>query len=370
MNQAVQQLAHIVRLIYWVPVKTVFNDDLYTYFASSSTYPGDLKWETTTQTNIGIDVGFMNDKIWLTADYYIKNTRDLLNSVSLPTSTGYSTTIKNIGKIQNKGFELQLNANILNQQFKWDISANFATNHNKIVKLNKGEDIIGGAFNMAVVNDYINLYREGESFGIFYGYQEDGYTDEGEIAYKDNDLSGDFSIGDKTVIGNPNPDFIYGLNSTMSYKNFELSLFIQGTQGNDIYSLSMLNQTLDYLVGMNTFKEVLHENWTPATPNAKYPYISKDTKTLMSDRFVYDGSYLRLKNIVLAYKLPIGKLGINWLKQGQIYISGQNLLTISSYPWYDPDVNSKGGSSSLNQGIDHYTYPTAKSITAGIKLEF
>ncbi len=350
--------------------KTVFNEDEYTYFAPSSTYPGDLKWETTAQTDVGIDVGFLDSKFRFTADYYIKNTRDLLNSVTLPYSTGYQTTLKNIGEMQNKGFDFQLDAVLLDGQFKWNVSAMLSTNKNKVVELYDGEDITGSTFNLAVVNDYINLIREGEPLGIFYGYQEDGYTEEGQIAYKDNDESGDVSTGDKAIIGDPNPDFIYGFNSAMSYKNFELSLFIQGSQGNDIYSLSMLNQTLDYLVGLNTFKEVLYDNWTSETPNAKYPYISNSTSTEMSDRFVYDGSYVRLKNIELAYNLIGQNIGVDWLKKCQFYVSGQNLLTITGYSWYDPDVNSQGGSSSVNQGIDYYTYPTAKSLTIGVRVEF
>lgn len=350
--------------------KTTFGEELYTYFAASTTYPGNLKWETTAQSNVGIDVSFLENRIRVTADYYIKNTRNLLNTVQLPQSTGYTTTIKNVGKMQNKGIDMQVDVRVLDRGFKWDVSANVSANRNKIVKLYEGQDIKGSSFNLAVVNDYINLLSEGHPMGAFYGYQTDGYTSDGKLAYKDNDLSGGVSVGDKAFIGDPNPDFIYGITSNMAYKNFELNVFIQGTQGNDIFSLSMLNQTLDYGFALNTFKDVLYDHWTPETPNAKYPYISSKTSTLMCDRFVYDGSYLRVKNIELAYNLPTNKLGIRWFKRGQVYVSGQNLLTFTSYPWFDPDVNSQGGDTSVDQGIDYYTYPTAKSITFGVKLGF
>ncbi len=351
--------------------KTVFGDELYSYFAASATYPGDLKWETTAQTDVGMDIAFLDQRLRLTADYYVKNTRDLLNNVQLARSTGYSSTVKNVGEIQNKGFEFQIDADIFNNDFKWNVSTNVAFNKNTIKKLYEGQDITGNSYYLGVVGDYVNLLSEGHPLGAFYGYQtESGYTDEGTYAYKDNDDSGDVSVGDKTFIGDPNPDFIYGFTSNMSYKNFDLNIFIQGSYGNDIFSFSMINQTQDYGFALNTLKEVLYDHWTPENPNAKYPYISSSTHPLMSDRFVYDGSYLRLKNIELAYNIPVEKFGLGWFKRGQVYISGQNLLTITSYPWWDPDVNSQGGDSSINQGIDYYTYPTAKSVTVGVKLGF
>jgi TonB-dependent starch-binding outer membrane protein SusC len=350
--------------------KTVFDKALYTFFAPSSTYPGDLKWETTAQTDIGVDVGFLKNRINLTADYYIKNTKDLLNPVQLPRSTGYTNTIMNIGEVQNKGLEIQLDAKVIDKVVQWDISTNISVNRNKVVKLYNGADITGSSFGVTIIQDYINLVREGEPLGVFYGYREDGYDATGKIVYKDLKEDGIISTADKTIIGNPNPKFIYSLNSTVSYKNFELSWFIQGSQGNDIYGLSMAKNYY-YGIGLNMFKEVLDNHWTPETPNAKYPKISSSSTSLkMSDRFVYDGSYVRLKNIQLAYNLPVDKLGIKWMRNGQVYVSFQNLLTLASYPYWDPEVNSAGGGNSINQGIDYFTYPTAKSITFGLKAGF
>jgi TonB-linked SusC/RagA family outer membrane protein len=352
--------------------KTVFNDNSYTYFAPSSTYPGNLKWETTAQSDIGLDVSFLDNRLSLTADYYIKNTRDLLNSVQLPRSTGYTSTIKNIGEIQNKGIDIQLDAKVLDRAVKWDLTANFSMNRNTVKKLYEGQDITGDTYNVIILSDYINLIREGEEMCVFYGYQEDGYDENGKIKYKDNDGVSGITSADKKIIGNPNPDFIYSLNSVLSYKNFELSWFIQGTQGNDILSLSMTHQGY-YGNGLNTLKEVYYDHWTETNTNAKYPKVSKASTSLkLSDRFVYDGSYARLKNIQLAYNIPVGKLGVYWLKRGQIYVSGQNLITLlmHDYPWYDPEVNSAGGGSSINQGIDYFTYPISKGFTFGVKLGF
>lgn len=352
--------------------KAVFgNHQLYTTFAPSTTYPGDLKWETTAQTDAGIDFGIFDNRLNFTVDYYIKNTRDLLNSVQLPQSTGYTNTIKNIGKIQNKGLDFGLSANILNKELKWNVDANISFNRNKVVKLYNGQDITGGTYELTIVQDYINLLREGEPFGIFYGYLEDGYDDSGKIKYKDKDGVAGITTADKTIIGNPNPDYIYSFNTTLSYKNFEFTLYIQGSQGNDIYNLSEIHQNYYYGIGVNTLKEVLYNHWTADTPNAKYPKISKSSSSLkMSDRFVEDGSYMRIKNVQLAYNIPVNRLGMKWIKKGQIYVSGQNLLTITGYSGWDPEVNSNGGGSSINQGLDYYTYPTSKVFTFGLKLGF
>ncbi|TAL60179.1 MAG: SusC/RagA family TonB-linked outer membrane protein, partial [Bacteroidetes bacterium] len=240
--------------------KTVFNDALYTFFAPSTTFPGNLRWEVTAQTDIGVDVGLFDNRLSLTADYYIKNTRDLLNSVQLPRSTGYANTIMNVGKIQNKGVELQLDANIFNGPVRWDISANVSFNRNKVVKLYNGQDITGSTFTVTILQDYINLVREEKPLGVFYGYQEDGYDGTGKIKYKDNNGDGVISTADKTIIGDPNPNFIYSFNSVLSYKNFEFSWFIQGSQGNDIFGLS-LAKNYYYGIGLNMFKEVLYDHW-------------------------------------------------------------------------------------------------------------
>ena len=350
--------------------KTVFDDALYNTFAPGTQLPGNLKWETTEQLDIGVDAGFLSNRLQLTLDYYIKNTRDLLNTVQLPSGFGFTSTIRNVGQIQNKGLEVSLQARIIDKAFKWDLNGNIAFNRSKVVKLNGGQDILGGSVGVTLISDAANLLREGQPMSVFYGYLEDGYTDLGRVKYKD--LNGDNVINqlDKTIIGNPNPDFIYGLNTSMSYKGLELTAFIQGTQGNNLVNVSSINNTLDYGFGLNMPREVLYNHWTPTNLNAKYPVISRANSYNYSNRFVEDGSYLRLRTIQLAYNLPLQSMGVTWMRTAQVYASGQNLLTLTKYSWWDPETNSQGGANSIGQGIDHYSYPTSKSVTFGIRVGF
>ncbi|GAB2565179.1 SusC/RagA family TonB-linked outer membrane protein [Spirosoma areae] len=353
--------------------KTVFDDALFTTYAPGTRLPNNLKWETTIQTDFGLDASFLNNRLRLTADYYIKHTNDLLNNVQLPSSLGYTSTIRNVGEIENKGVELGLDATILPELkpggFRWDVSANIAFNRNKVLKLYGGQDIYGTAFFVGPLNDFVNLLREGQPLGIFYGYQENGYNEKGNITYKDLNGDGVINTKDKTYLGNPNPKYIFGVNSNMSFRGFELTAFIQGSQGNDIFNLSK-NQSIDLNFGMNQLREQYLDHWTKANPNpnAKYPIISRTLSGNISNRFVEDGSYVRLKNIQLAYNLPVSSFGLGWLRNAQIYVSGQNLLTLTKYSWYDPEINTYGSGNSINQGIDHYSYPTAKTVTVGVRV--
>lgn len=350
--------------------KVVFGDALVTYYAPGSRLSGPLKWETTAQADIGIDIGFLQNRFSLTVDYYIKNTRDLLNTVPLPSSLGYGYTIQNVGKVQNKGLELAAGGVVIEGPFQWDVSANISFNKNKVVKLYGGNDVLGQSIDISVVNDNISILREGKPIGAFFGYVEKGYDANGKIVYEDFNTSGTRDLQDKRIIGNPNPKYTYGFNSSMRYKNFELSVFIQGSYGNDIFNLSAVNQTLDYGQALNMPREVYEDHWTPETPNAKYPVISRTTQTQVSNRFVEDGSYLRFKNIQLSYSLPVADLNLNWLRKAQVYVSAQNMITLTDYSWYDPEINSYGGANSIRLGIDHYSYPTAKSMTVGVRLGF
>ncbi|MEJ7557461.1 MAG: TonB-dependent receptor [Pedobacter sp.] len=349
--------------------QVVFGDALTTSYAPGTRLAGPLKWETTTQTDVGLDLGILNNRLSFTLDLYVKNTRDLLNNVSLPSSLGYAYTVQNIGKIQNKGIDMSVSADVLTNEFKWQLGGNLSINRNKVIKLNNGSDILGETIG-AALSDNANILREGYPLGSFYGYVEKGFDQNGLIAYEDFNNNGIRDAGDKRIIGNPNPKFTYGLTSNMSYKNFDLSIFVQGTEGNDIYNLSAQGQNYDYGQGLNMLKEVYYNHWTPTNVNAKYPVIKALSQAQMSNRFIEDGSFLRLKNIQITYNLPIEKWNIKGLTRGQIYVSGQNLLTITNYSWYDPEVNSYGSSNSIVQGVDHYVYPTAKTVTFGVRASF
>ncbi|WP_461533397.1 SusC/RagA family TonB-linked outer membrane protein [Sinomicrobium sp.] len=344
--------------------KTVLDDQLYNTLAPGTRLPGNLKWETTEQWDVGLDMGFLNNRISLSLDYYVKNTRDLLNTVPLPSSMGYLSTIQNVGEVQNRGFEIGAFGAVFTGDFKWDLSANLSSNKNKVVQLYGGEDILTSYVSVLVVQDNISILSEGKPMGQFWGYREDGYDDQGQIKLMDLNGDGTISADDKTYIGDPNPDFIYGINSYMSYKNFSLSFFIQGSQGNDIFNVSAIPVTMDYGQGLNTLRDVYLDSWSLDNPNAKYPLISRNTSAYASDRWVEDGSYIRLKNIELAYSIPLEN---SFIEKSQIYISGQNLITITDYSWWDPEVNSLGAGS---PGIDYLSYPVAKGFTVGLRMTF
>jgi hypothetical protein len=290
--------------------------------------------------------------------------------VQLPTSTGYSVTVQNVGEIENKGFEFGVETDIFREKdFTWNVAANISFNRNKVLKLYNDQDIFGETIYTGSLSDYANLLRPGQPLGIFYGYVETGYTATGNIQYQDVNNDGAFSVLDKTYIGDPNPDFIYGFNSVARYKGFEFTLFLQGSQGNDIFNLNKAS-TLDLGMGLNQPEDIYNDHWTTTKTDAKYPRISNSLNGNMSTRFVEDGSYLRFKNIQLAYNLPASKWRLNWLKTAQVYLSGQNLVTITNYSWYDPEVNAYGSGNSITQGIDYSVYPNSKSVTFGIRCGF
>ncbi len=364
-SQAISPYATLNRLF---PGFTIFGDQLYNFLAPGSTLPGDLKWETTEQFDLGLDLGLWQDRIVLGADYYLKTTDDLLSTVRLPSSFGYTTTIDNVGSIENRGVELSLYAQIFASDFRWSLDGNISFNRNKVLSLNEGQPLLTNFINVITVADNFSIMEEGRPLGQFWGYQEDGYTESGAIKFKDLNNDGEISAADKTYIGNPNPDFFYGFNSNMSFKGFQLDFFFQGSKGNDIMNVSAISSTLDYGQGLNMPEEVLLDNWTPQNTDAKYPKISRSSTARVSDRFVEDGSYLRLKNVLLAYNFPLKNSRGKFLQSLRIYASGQNLLTLTNYSWWDPEVNSKGSDNRL--GIDHFSYPIPKSYTVGLNATF
>jgi TonB-linked SusC/RagA family outer membrane protein len=348
----------------------VLDKNLVTYYRMSDTYQSDLKWETTRHLDLGVDISLFNNRLNITADYYQKKTDDLLNTVDMPRSSGFTSSTQNIGKMENKGFELAVDGDIVrSKDWTWNMAANVSFNRNKVTELYQGADIYGATQDVVIMKEFIHLIRVGEPLGIFYGYVKDGYDDNGNVRYKDVDPDGKITALDRQIIGNPHPDYTLGLTSSLRWKDLQLSCFWYASIGNDIYSLSMAALTHDYQWGISSMREVLYNHWTPENTNAKYPNITAAASgnLRMSDSFVYDGSYARMKNIELAYNLPLK----HWRRQSsQVYVSGQNLLTITKYPFWDPEINARGGSSSVEQGIDAYNYPGNKSITVGMRLVF
>ncbi len=355
------------------PQDIVFGKQIYKAFHPSNTFKYDLVWEETKGWNVGVDFAMLRDRISLTADLYYKKTYNLLNVVEASGSSGYINGTKNIGTMLNKGIEFEINARAIDtRDIKWDISLNASFNRNKVVELPWGEDVFGARRSVTYAADFVNLIREGEQIGVFYGYVEDGYDDKGRVKFKNFDDYPDINDNDKRIIGNPNPLFTFGFNTTISWKGLALSAYFQGSYGNDIYSLSIAEFGYNYSSnrGRNGFADILDNTWTPQNPNSKYPVLSSigcDTMKF-SDRFVYDGSFLRMRSLELSYSIPVQK--VRWLQSVTVYASVQNLFTLTTYPFYTPDVNTYGGSSSIDQGIDYLSYPASKSFTAGLRIVF
>lgn len=348
-------------------VNVVFDKQTTVGYAPKDTYLGDLRWETTAQLNTGFDLSVFHDRLRITADYYHKRTYDLLNDVEMPRSSGYTTALRNIGSIRNSGVELQADARLIDRSVKWDLGVNFSLNRSKILKLADGKDIFGSKISNTIISDQLNVMREGERMYLFYGYVENGYDDKGQLTYKDLDEDGSITTKDKRVIGDPNPDFLLNFNTSVSWKGFTLSAFFQGSFGGDLYSLTMATIAYDYANNGNVLKDVYYNHWTPDRTDAKYPNLISNLNLKLSDRFVYDATYLRLKNVELSYAIPCKG---SFLKKAKVYVSGQNLVTFTSYPLWNPDVNAKGGGASLTQGVDDSCYPIARTLTLGCRLTF
>ncbi|WP_344980513.1 TonB-dependent receptor, partial [Compostibacter hankyongensis] len=349
---------------------TVFDDNLYVGFAPDNVKPNpDLKWETTSQVDVGADLMLINGRIGLSVDYYRKMTRDLLASVPLPLSSGYASQSANIGSIRNAGMDVALDLQLMNRgKFKWDLGGTFTVNRNKVISLADGADIFGAGMGNNL--PAMSLVRVGQPIGVFYGYVEDGLTADGDIKYKDIDGNGSITTADRQIIGNPNPKFIAGVNSHLSYGSFGLSFIVNSIQGNQILAYNLSSIANGFYFGENQLREVLNNYWTPEDPDphARYPRISATTRYQGSDRFIKDGSYIRLQNVQLSYTLKGRRIAAIGINHAEIYLSAQNLFTITSYPLYSPDVNTQG--SGISKGIDEMGYPNATTILAGLKINF
>jgi len=343
----------------------------HTYFTAirpSGISNPDLRWEKSTQTNIGIDASLLNNRISLIVDYYIKKTDDLLYIKTLPLSSGYGSITGNYGSLENKGLEIAANANLLDGPLKWSINGNITFNRNKIL------DLDGGTTTERFITNYTVL-KVGQPLGVFKTYVFDGINQTGEAivpgydgrlgGHKVKDLNNDGAINseDQVITGNPNPKFIYGFSTNVTFKNFDLSAFFSGTQGNDIYNISRLS--FENPLGQRNLFQGVQNRWTPENPSNQYVSPAVAGRLPISSYPVEDGSYLRFKNLMLGYTLPSIK-GISRLR---IYVSGNNLFTFTKYSGFDPEVNTYA-SSNTTIGIDNLVYPQSKSFLGGIQLTF
>lgn len=326
----------------------------------------DLKWETTSQTNIGIDLTVLKNRLSFSADYYYKKTSDMLMHVTLPEGAASANNIdRNEGEMTNRGFEFTVNSQNLIGPFAWSTDFNISFNKNKLTRLATTQ-IYVDAKTSEVVNDYVVRNEVGRPLGGFYGYISDGVDPEtGELIYRDLTDDGNVSSSDRTYIGDPNPLFTFGMTNTFSYKGLTLNILLQGSYGNDIFNASRM-ETEGMYDGKNQSTRVLNR-WRIPGQITDVPKAGFNMKN--STYFIEDGSYLRVKDISLSYNITaplLKKWGISRL---QPYFTASNLLTWTGYSGMDPEVNQWGNSGAV-QGIDWGTYPHSKSFVFGLNVEF
>ena len=344
-----------------------------------------VKWEGQEQYNAGFDLDLFNNRISLIVDGYVKNTNDMLVPMSVPVTSGYSDVYVpsiNAGKIQNKGFEVTLSTkNIIKNDFKWSSDAVFSYNKNNVESINSDTPIItaSGGFNSA-----IGLIKAGYPVNVFYGYITDGIfqnqaevdshavqmpgsnsatsTAPGDIRFKDLNNDGVVNDKDRTIIGNPNPKFTFSFNNTFSYKNFDLTIFLQGSYGNDIFNANrMYTEAMSIIQNQST---AVLGRWTGEGTSNNIPraiYGDPNQNSRVSDRYIEDGSYLKIKNINLSYTLPKDVFGQNF-NSVKIFVSAQNLVTWTKYSGFDPEVPVNG--------IDNGTYPITRTVSLGLNIGF
>lgn len=340
------------------------------YLGQPTVYPSnmgnpDLRWETTAQFDIGVDLGLFEDKITLTADFYSKKTKDLLQNRPIPTSSGFGSIAENIGEMENKGIELTIGAGHDFGPVKWTTNLNISANRNKVTKLYGGQPIddIGRGGNRVM---------EGQPIGIFYNYKSLGVDPStGDMVYADKNSDGQITTEDRMVVGNPHPDLIGGFTNTFSYSGFDLSVFLQFSYGNDIFHGSRL--FLESLQGGdNQTTDVLRRWQQPGDitdiPRATLEPVAADNKRV-SSRFIEDGSYLRIKNVTLGYTFNKELMQRIHVSSLRLYISAQNLFTFTQYSGLDPEVNY-GGNDTAQIGTDFFTFPQARAFTVGLNLKF
>jgi TonB-linked SusC/RagA family outer membrane protein len=340
-----------------------------------------LTWETTTQYDLGLDLGLLNDRIFLVYDYYWKKTDGFLYNIDIPNQAGFSTIRSNIGEFHFWGHELGIESKNFVNTFRWNTNFNITFNRNKAVKLGTNDTPIGGNANQG---DY-NRTEVGRALGLFYGYIYDGvFMTQAEYeagpkhassmvgTARMKDLNGDniIDMSDRTFIGDPNPDFLYGITNEFAYKNFDASVVIAGAVGGDIID-GQLEWTENIDGVFNVTKEVAERWRSEANPGkGNIPRTRAGTTELFrfnNTRWVSDGSYLMVKNLTVGYTFPLKSN--SFVNSLRIYGSAQNLLTLTGYTGLNPEVNSNG-SDGLRQGRDASSYPTAKVFSVGLNIKF
>ena len=338
------------------------------YYMNPGIYPSqlpnpDLRWETTAQLNMGFDLAMFDSRMTINFDYYNKQTKDLLLSRPVPASSGFSSITTNIGEMTNNGIEILLAGSIIQSDFTWDLNTNFSLNRNMVTKLYNDTPIIVGRGE--------NNVRTGFPIGVFYNYESLGVDPStGDLVFRDVDGDGVITENDRTVIGDPNPDFIGGLTNTFAWKGLTLSIFMQYSYGNDIFNGT--RRYIEVMKGQDNQLRTVLDRWREPgditdIPRATTADLNNNDRA--SSRFIEDGSYLRFKTVRLSYSFAnkrLEKLNFDAL---EFYALAQNLLTFTNYSGMDPEVNY-AGNDNLRYGTDFFTYPSARTITVGLNVKF
>jgi TonB-linked SusC/RagA family outer membrane protein len=352
----------------WLTTKYAFDNNVVIGYIQGNRANPDLKWETTSQYNIGIDLGLFS-RLTITADAYYKKTSDLLLNVPVEITTGYSSQLKNVGSLTNKGVEFDVSGVLIdNKDFTWNLSANIAKNINRVTKADR--TIYG-----------TTLLQEGEEYGSFYGLVFDGIVQNrddiskvpvparngpdnpilpGDIKYKDqnNDKKIDLEH-DRVVLGSPQPEFTYGFSTSLRYKDLTLFAAFQGSQGNEIYNA--LRRTLEVPDGSYNMSTALLDRWTETNPSNTVPRaVISTSATDLDSRYIEDASFLKLRVLSLSYQLPV-KIPKAPTVKFRLLLTAQNLFTLTKYTGYDPEIAS---------GVDSGVYPTARTFTLGFHISY
>ncbi len=336
----------------------------------------DLKWETTTQTDVGLDFGIFNNRISGEIDYYIKKTSDLLLNVNIPSTSGFTTQFRNVGNLENKGVEFVLNTRNVVGKFSWTTSFNVAANRNKVTNINKQviEAGLSGFTNRAVEGQPIGVWFVPEYAGVDPANGDALWYKNTENAdgSRDRTTTRTYSEAQRVVFGNPNPKFVGGLNNTFSFKGIDLTVFFNGVFGNNLnfYGVGQYSSG-NGIFEDNQTKDQLRA-WTKENPNTDVPearYLSRNGNQA-SSRYVVKGDFVRLRTVTLGYNLPTTLTRRIGLEKARIYVSGMNLLTFTKYNGWDPEVNSDDFTTNVAQGNDFYTPPQPRTFLVGLNLGF
>lgn len=340
-----------------------------------------LTWEKSKQLNLGMDLGLFKDRISLTADVYKDKKTDLLLAVQLPAASGFYSSTQNIGEIENKGIEIGLNTvNVKSKDFEWSSNITFNSNKNKVLKLaTEGSRISNSAYQVTQVGAPVSSYYLMNVIGIFQNADEVAKspiqhpkTQPGDLKFEDVNLDGKITASDKKVLGSPWPDFSWGFTNKISYKNFSLSVFVNGSHGG--YNYFLAGETLMNSAGVQNQLAIVDRRWkSEANPgDGTIPRAIRSTYAYgfsTTSRFLFDASYIRIKNINLSYTLPKNLVSMLSLNSMNVFLDVSNVHTFTDYPGYDPE-STTAGDNITNSGIDFLTYPLARTFTIGFKLSF